>query len=114
MQIERMSSRAPMSRRQFDETLRAWLRDGEAPRLGEAEYGGTPWLWVRSDTGELCHLNADTRREGVARYLALSSAGDPVPWVPVTSARGSSRKLGFGPDGLVIPGFYLYRRLPAA
>jgi hypothetical protein len=114
MYLGRTSSRAPLTRRQFDETLRAWLKGSDAERISEAKFGVTPWLWVRSEAGELCHLNADTKRAGVARYFALGEqAGHAVPWLPVTSARGSARKLGFGTDGEVIPGFYLYRRLSA-
>ncbi len=114
MYLGRTSSRAPLTRRQFDETLRAWLAGSDAERISEAKFGVTPWLWVRSEAGELCHLNADTKRDGVARYVALSEAtGQAVPWLPVSSARGSARKLGFGANGAVIPGFYLYRRLPA-
>lgn len=112
MSLAKMTSRLPMNRLQFDDMLRQWLTESE-DRIGNSKYGGTPWLWVVSQTGELCHLNADTKDFGVKQYIALFDAmGEKLEWVPVLSAKGSLRKLAFGPNKVVIPGFYLYLKNP--
>ncbi len=72
-----------MNRLHFDECLRHWLTERE-DRIGDSKYGGTPWLWVVSRSGELCHLNADTKESGVQRYITLLDAmGEKLEWMPV-------------------------------
>jgi hypothetical protein len=63
---------------------------------------------VRSDAGDVCHLNSNTTREGVAGYLAVART-EPPEWVVVRNAQGVENKVAFGPERRVVPGFYLYR-----
>lgn len=112
MRLAKMSSKLPMNRLHFDDYLRHWLTERE-DRIGDSKSSGTPWLWVVSRSGELCHLNADTKESGVKQYITLLDAmGEKLEWMPVLSARGSLKKLAFGPDLIVIPGFYLYLKNP--
>jgi hypothetical protein len=112
MSLAKMSAKTPMNRLHFDEKLRHWLTEKE-DRIGDTKYGGTAWLWVVSRSGELCHLNAGTKQSGVKQYIALLDVmGEALEWVPVQSAKGSLKKLAFGPDLEVIPGFYLYLKKP--
>jgi hypothetical protein len=58
-------------------------------------------------------LNAGTKQSGVKQYIGLLDVmGEALEWVPVQSANGSLKKLAFGPDLDVIPGFYLYLKKP--
>ena len=67
------------------------------------------WIWVKHGSG-LYHLNADTRRRGVASYLALTETESDLQWTVTTGRAGKMTKVTFGKRMVAIPGFYFYRR----
>jgi hypothetical protein len=108
MHLTRAPKSAPMSRSQFEAALREWLPVSEAT-IGHAGQGQTPWVWVMSESGDLCHLNSNTTWTGVCAYVELANQHSPLVWKVVANAQGVENKVAFGPDLAVIPGFYLYR-----
>ncbi|HYH81117.1 MAG TPA: hypothetical protein VEX86_15045 [Longimicrobium sp.] len=77
--------------------------------VGDAEtFGGKPWVWIEH-AGRRSYLNADTTADAVDVYLGLrDAAGGELDWSVVPNRAGRMNKVAFGPDQLVIPGFYLY------
>lgn len=110
MYLPRTLRSSPATRRDFEAALRTWLA-AAAPgaTVGGAGQGQTPWVWVRAESGELCHLNSNTTRRGVEGYLALTAFGQPPAWSVVPNRRGVENKVAFGPERRTVPGFYLYR-----
>jgi hypothetical protein len=83
--------------------------DADAMIGGSPKAGNQPWLWVDRD-GTRYYLNADTKGDGVAAYLALLARHGPaLTWSIVANNRGKMNKVAFGPDRVKISGFYLYR-----
>ncbi|MGY1777769.1 hypothetical protein ACI8AV_18080 [Geodermatophilus sp. SYSU D00804] len=103
-------------RADFVELLRWWLETTEEETVGDVEtFGGKPWVLV--ETGVLrCHLNADTTRAGVRRFLDLHRPHEPQPtWQVIANARGTVNRVAIGPGAEKIKGLYLYtaEELPA-
>lgn len=91
-------------KRAFARTLRRWLIDTREPTLGDVgAFGGKPWLRVEVG-GRGFHLNADTTRAGVARFL---EAGPEGGWQVVANRRGRVNKVVLD-DGEAISGFFFY------
>jgi len=68
-------------------------------------------VWVKQ-LGWRYYLNADTTRDGVVKYIRLlDEAGGKLSWSVVPNERGVESKVAFGKERIVIPGFYLYRKL---
>ena len=103
------NTRCP-SKQVFTQLLRQWYEHtNESVIGGAARRGQTAWLWVNVGAYE-CHLNADTMREGVRKYLELVDRhGVDAAWHVRLNQRGENiNKIHFGPDANRIPGFYLY------
>jgi hypothetical protein len=62
---------------EFVQLLRGWLDKTDEKTVGDTDaYKGKPWLRLHiGDVG--CHLNADTRREGVEKLLAVVGREGP-------------------------------------
>ena len=68
------------------------------------------WIFVR-DGEQTFYLNADTKREGVAKYLALvDTQGDALTWTVVLSRMGGMSAFAYGETRIQIPSFYLYKQ----
>jgi hypothetical protein len=97
------------SKQEFTDLLRKWYDHTDERVIGGSpEYNQTPWLWVQIGTFE-CHLNADTKRQGVREYLERVirySAG--LEWRVCANQNGKFNKVCFSPDAYPIAGFYLY------
>jgi len=65
------------------------------------------WVQVGSYT---CRLNADTKRDGVQKYLKIVDRHAPdAQWHVRMNQNGTNyNKIHFGHDVECIPGFYLY------
>ena len=99
-----------MKKPEFHEALRAFLATG-AHVLAPGEHAQTPWVWVKS-LGHKYYLHADSTREGIQGYVALvDEMGDNLCWCAVANERGRQNKAAFGPEKVIVPGFYLYREL---
>lgn len=110
MPISEVSRSAPVDRSQFHELLRRWHSTEPLElTIGDTgTYGQRAWLWVQED-GHDYRLNIDTTRDGVTSYLALVGIyGEGVEWCVVMNARGRMNKVAFGPERLVLSGFYFY------
>lgn len=96
-------------RRDFVELLRWWLETTSEPTIGDlGSYSGRPWLRVRAGS-TLCHLNADTSRAGVQRFLELvREHGGDLEWRVVANQRGKVNRVAFGPAAERVKKFYLY------
>lgn len=112
--MEHVPRKSALPRDEFHEALRAWHADAmeddvvRAPApLYEDVYDGDDWVWVKH-LGNRYYLHADTRYEGVTRYLGLLDAeGESLRW---QAAPGSGeRQVTFGADGAEIEGFRLLR-----
>lgn len=100
----------------FTELLRWWPETSEEETVGDVgSFGGKPWILV--ETGSVrCHLNADTKRAGVRRFLELRQEhGAQMTWQVIANARGRVNRVAVGPDAEKVKGFYLYtdEELPA-
>jgi hypothetical protein len=93
----------------FVELLRWWLETTEEQTVGDVgTFGGKPWVHVRAGTVG-CHLNADTRRAGVRRFLELVAAHGPgLEWHAIANSRGKVNRVALGPDKEKVQYFYLY------
>jgi hypothetical protein len=104
------------SRAEFTELLRRWFDRTSEPTIGDpGKFGGKAWVWVRLD-GQRCHLNADSTRAGIGRYLQLArELGPKLPWRVVANNRGRVNKVVIEPSGEPTPGLFLYttNALPA-
>jgi hypothetical protein len=114
MVIPNNSRTDPLSRREFEATLRRWLGYDPSDTIGgDQGYGGRAWLWVH-EAGDLFYLNSDTSRQAVQRYVTLlDEASGDLEWSVVANRRGVLNKVAFGAANEVIPGFYLYRKVEA-
>lgn len=96
---------------EFNSLLAGFYADADpSDRLGETEFGDTPWLWVKF-LGNRYFLNADSTAAGVGRYLELvkGSAGS-LAWTTVLDEGGTTKnRVAFGPGAETIPGFHFYR-----
>ncbi|HYW05387.1 MAG TPA: hypothetical protein VE913_00445, partial [Longimicrobium sp.] len=109
--MEHVPRKEAIARDRFHDILRAWFDESDAGELvGDTDvYDGTDWVWVKF-LGNRYHLNADTTHEGVGGYLQLVAAhGETLSWSAVAGARGKVNKVAFGPDGITVPDFNLYR-----
>lgn len=96
-------------RADFVELLRWWLETTDEQTVGDVgTFGGKPWILV--ETGSVrCHLNADTKRAGVRRFLELHQQHGPqVEWQVIANARGAVNRVAIGPEAEKVKGFYLY------
>ena len=98
------------SKQAFTQVLRQWYDHTNENFIGpSAGRGQAAWLWVQLGA-HACHLNADTKREGVRKYLELvDTHGPDTAWHVRLNQRGEHfNKIHFGPDAERIRGFYLY------
>src|SRR4051812_36055370 len=82
------------SKAEFTELLRWWHETTQEKTVGDGgPFSGKAWIWVRAG-GERCHLNADSNRDGIGRYLELARAHGPdLPWYVVANTRGRVNKI---------------------
>lgn len=97
------------SRAEFVAVLRAWLQNTQEQTIGEVEnFGGKAWIRLVGDVPP-CHLNVDTHRSGVERFLRLvDEHGADLEWHVVGNNRGQVNRIAFGPRREKLPKFYLY------
>lgn len=111
MPIEQVHRSEAVSKAQFHDCLREWLVHTNEIFVGPEglSYKGTPWIYV-NEGPQLFVLHADTQREAVGQYLELvSQYGDGIEWVLAESKRGKMTAVVYGPEGLRLTSFYLYR-----
>jgi hypothetical protein len=99
-----------VSKEEFTIRLRRWYENTTEDVIGgNAPQGRTPWLWIQIGDVE-CHLNADTKRLGVQRYLEMVERyGSVMEWSVRVHQNGINiNKVCFGPRAERIRGFYLY------
>jgi hypothetical protein len=96
---------ACQSRDEFTELLRRWFDETDEPTIGEpGRFGGKAWAWATVG-GHRCHLNADSTRAGIGRYLELArELGPDLPWRVVANTRGKLNKIVIEPTGEPTPG----------
>jgi hypothetical protein len=110
MPMLKVRSAEPLARAEFERRLREWYEGTDEDRIGgDTDYGGSSWLWVRYGSGRY-HLNADSKREGVATYLRLLERTPDLNWIVTAGRAGKMTKVVFGARQQAIPGFYLYRK----
>jgi hypothetical protein len=109
MPMQRVHWDQALTKAEFHARLRAWLRDDEARIDGGRDGDGrAPWVHVR-DGHALYKLHADTKRQGVADYLALvRQHGDDLAWTVVASQSGKPSAVAYGPTAQKVRRFYLY------
>jgi hypothetical protein len=97
------------NRTAFADLLRAWFESSAETTIGEVgTFGGKALIHI-SLNGQACHLNADTRRDGVRRYLELvREHGADLAWTAAANNRGKVNKILVGPHQEAIRFFYLY------
>lgn len=98
------------SQQDFADLLRQWYDHTTESVMGDsALQKRTPWLWVQVGAYR-CHLNADTKRQGVRKYLELVDRYTPdMAWPVRLNQQGKNiNKICFGSDAERIRGFYLY------
>jgi hypothetical protein len=93
----------------FIELLRWWFETTDEETVGDVEpFRGKPWTFVETASGR-CHLNADTARAGVRKFLELAASnGSRLQWRVVANQAGNVNKVAFGPDSETVKNFYLY------
>jgi hypothetical protein len=100
------------SKADFNNALQKWYEETAEKTIGNHEYNQSSWLFVELG-GYKFHLNSDSKREGVAKYLKLVERySDNLPWQIVQNNRGKINKVTFGEEKLKIAGFYLYITKP--
>lgn len=110
MPMERVRVGAPISRYEFHIRLREWLDKTTELSIGGSDVGVQAWIVIR-DREHKFQLNADTKREGVEKYLGLvNKYGDDLDWTPTVGRGGSKNAIAFGPDQIRPRYFYFYRR----
>ena len=103
------------SKAEFSALMRHWY-DGSDEKtigpLGQVE-GVTTWITVRAGDHKIV-VHADTKREGIRRYLELvSQYGPELPWrVQPNRRSGKINKVCVEPDGGETTGFYVYTARP--
>jgi hypothetical protein len=88
--------------------LSGWLDSGEATIGDVSRFPRAPWISVESPDG-VFDLNADTRRDAVAAFVAHARTHGPSLRV-VANNRGRMNKVIF--EDSPTPGFYAYLRHP--
>ncbi|NOT13388.1 MAG: hypothetical protein HOP23_16420 [Methylococcaceae bacterium] len=96
-----------LNRTDFEERLRDWYSNSTDSILGI--HNDSSPLYVVKHEDRVYKLSQDTKRPGVKLYLELLAKypGNLV-WSIVANANGRMNKVAFGPDKIVISGFYLY------
>jgi len=98
------------SKQEFTQRLQQWYDHTTEHVIGiSASRKQTAWMWVQVGLYE-CHLNADTNRDGIRKYLQLVDHHNPdAQWHVRLNQKGENiNKIHFGPDAERIRGFYLY------
>ena len=92
----------------FVELLRWWLEKTDEDTIGDGEkFSGTPWVRVTIG-GVPCHLNADTRREGVEKFLQSVADEGGASFSVVANTRRNVNKVAVGQSKQIWRYFYLY------
>lgn len=93
----------------FVELLRWWLETSDEAAVGDVgAFGGKAWVYVEAGSAR-CHLNADTARPGVQRFLELvKEYGGDLQWRVVANEKGTVNRVAFGPAAETVAKFYLY------
>lgn len=73
-------------------------------RISTVEFGNQAWIHVIYENNTY-HLNADTKREAVKKYLDDCKS---LNWNLIDNRRGKRNKVAFGAEEITIAGFYLY------
>src|SRR5579864_5517381 len=99
-----------ISKAEFHAELRSWHRETDESTVSDAEREEWPDKLYVADGDQVFEFHADTKREAVAKYLKLvDSHGDGLEWALRPTRTGKVRAVAFGPDKVVIDGFYLYK-----
>jgi hypothetical protein len=90
--------------------LEVWLQTSDAPRIGNAKRGQTPWIFITLDRQRRAVMNSDTKRAAVEEYVREAQAGGAdLPWhVRPNRLNGHWNKLAFRADREPTPGWYFY------
>lgn len=90
--------------------LEVWLQTSEAPRIGNAKRGQTPWIFITLDRRRRAVMNSDTTRTAIEEYVREAQAGGAdLPWsVRPNRLNGHWNKLVFRADREPTPGWYCY------
>jgi hypothetical protein len=90
--------------------LEVWLQTSDAPRIGNAKRGQTPWIFIPLDRQRKAVMNSDTTRAAIEEYVGEAQAGGAdLPWsVRPNRLNGQWNKLAFRPDREPTPGWYCY------
>ncbi|HEY7076361.1 MAG TPA: hypothetical protein VH418_13370 [Solirubrobacteraceae bacterium] len=102
------------SKAEFSALMRHWYDGSDEETVGDLGQvqGVTTWITVRAGTHTIV-VHADTKREGVRRYLELvSQHGPEFPWRVGPSRTGKIDKVFVEPDGSATAGFYVYSAKP--
>lgn len=112
-----LERRTVASRDEFTTTLRNWLERSTATTLGDTGAFGRSWV-IALDLGadRVLHLNADTTRDAVERYLRNESdpRNESVRWRVIANRNGLVNKVEFTESGPPTVGWYAYLTTEAA
>lgn len=109
---EFLGSQTVYSKRELFELLDRWLKDSSAPTIADINtYGGRAWIRIQIGSHSV-HLNADTKREAVQRYIQRNRRNPSGPWPVISNRNGTVNKVLQGPDLEVVPGWYAYLKPP--
>jgi len=100
MPLERIGRDEALSKNEFHQHLRDWLRNTDEDVVGpdDVKYPRTGWVHVR-DGSDMLVLNADTSRDAVDRYLQIVSRfGNDLEWNRAESQRGKMTTVEYGPE----------------
>lgn len=98
------------SKAEFSALLRHWYDATDEKTIGDLGQvaGVTTWITVRAGGHDIV-VHADTKRDGVRRYLELASQHGPeLPWRVQPSSKGKIDKVCVEPDGSPTKGLYIY------
>jgi hypothetical protein len=102
------------SKAEFAALMRHWYDGSDEKTIGDLGQvaGVTTWITVRAGSHSIV-VHADTKREGVRRFLELvSEYGPEFPWRVGPSRTGKIDKVFVEPDGSETKGFYVYSAKP--
>jgi len=90
-------------------TLRTWLRESNAPTIGDTRsFHGQ--FWISADiSGHRVKLAADTTRRAVQTVVDQVTADPDVPWRVIANQLGRINKVVIGDR--IEPGWYAYSTL---
>lgn len=78
--------------------LGQWLETSDAPTIGDIETRPKVTAWLFADVGDhRIRINADTRRDAVARFVRLNTPALRL-WPVVANNRGTVNKVLQSPD----------------